>query len=135
MEIKFDKKFIKLHNQTSAQLIDVKMIDLSEMNDNDFIMLCDQDDVWNADKISKTMHDMREQIVLYGNTIPLLVCTDVSVVDSKMNIIHESFRKMNHYNISHLDFAHLLMENKVQGFKNTISSVMIRILVYILSNS
>ena len=85
------------------------------MNDNDFIMLCDQDDVWNADKISKTMHDMREQIVLYGNTIPLLVCTDVSVVDSKMNIIHESFRKMNHYNISHLDFAHLLMENKVQG--------------------
>lgn len=86
-----------------------------EMNDNDFIMLCDQDDVWNADKISKTMHDMREQIVLYGNTIPLLVCTDVSVVDSKMNIIHESFRKMNHYNISHLDFAHLLMENKVQG--------------------
>ena len=86
-----------------------------EMNDDDFIMLCDQDDVWNADKISKTMHDMREQIVLYGNTIPLLVCTDVSVVDSKMNIIHESFRKMNHYNISHLDFAHLLMENKVQG--------------------
>lgn len=86
-----------------------------EMDDNDFIMLCDQDDVWNADKISKTMHNMREQTVLYGNTIPLLVCTDVSVVDSQMNLIYESFRKMNHYDVSHLDFAHLMMENKVQG--------------------
>lgn len=43
MEIKFDKKFIKLHNQTSAQLIDVKMVDLSEMNDNDFNELIEYD--------------------------------------------------------------------------------------------
>lgn len=43
MEIKFDKNFIKLHNQTSAQLIDVKMVDLSEMNDNDFNELIEYD--------------------------------------------------------------------------------------------
>lgn len=43
MEIKFNKNFIKLHNQTSAQLIDVKMVDLSSMNDDDFNELVEYD--------------------------------------------------------------------------------------------
>ncbi len=43
MEIKFNKNFIKLHNQTSAQLIDVKMVDLSCMNDDDFNELKEYD--------------------------------------------------------------------------------------------
>lgn len=43
MEIKFNKNFIKLHNQTSAQLIDVKMVDLSIMNDDDFNELVEYD--------------------------------------------------------------------------------------------
>ena len=47
--------------------------------------------------------------------MPLLVCTDVTVVDDEMKIIHESFRIMNKYQIRHLDFSHLMMENKVQG--------------------
>lgn len=86
-----------------------------QMTDNDFLMLCDQDDVWNTDKIRKTLDGMYELIYNYGNSIPLLVCTDVTVVDAKMNIINESFRKMNHYGIKKLDFSHLMMENKVQG--------------------
>ena len=85
------------------------------MNHDDFIMLCDQDDVWNTDKICRTLEGMKEQIEIYGNDAPLLICTDVSVVDDQMDIIHGSFRKMNHYNINNLDFSHLMMENKVQG--------------------
>lgn len=86
-----------------------------KMKDNDFIMLCDQDDVWNPDKIQKTAKGMNELISEYGNHMPLLVCTDVTVVDERMHIINESFRKMNHYHIKRFDFSHLIMENKVQG--------------------
>ena len=87
----------------------------AKMEKDDFIMLCDQDDIWNPDKIEKTIGDMNNLIKTYGNEMPLLVCTDVTVVDDEMKIIHESFRKMNNYQIRHLDFAHLMMENKVQG--------------------
>lgn len=86
-----------------------------QMKDNDFIMLCDQDDVWNPDKIQKTRAGMKELIAANGNNMPLLVCTDVTVVDERMKLINESFRKMNHYSIKRLDFSHLIMENKVQG--------------------
>lgn len=86
-----------------------------KMNEDDFIMLCDQDDIWNPDKIEKTKSGMDKLIKSYGNEVPLLICTDVTVVDDEMKIIHESFRKMNNYKIKYLDFAHLMMENKVQG--------------------
>ncbi len=85
------------------------------MAEDDYIMLCDQDDIWNPDKIEKTMKGMKELIKTYGNNRPLLVCTDVCVADDDMNVINESFRRMNHYSIKNLDFPHLMMENKVQG--------------------
>lgn len=85
------------------------------MEKDDFIMLCDQDDIWNSDKIEKTERCMNKLIKTYGNEMPLLVCTDVTVVDDELKIIHESFRRMNKYQIRHLDFSHLMMENKVQG--------------------
>lgn len=87
----------------------------AKMEKEDFIMLCDQDDIWNPDKIEKTERCMNNLIKTYGNEMPLLVCTDVIVVDDKLKIIHESFRRMNKYQIRHLDFSHLMMENKVQG--------------------
>lgn len=94
------------------------------MKDNDFIMLCDQDDIWNPNKIQKTKNGMNELISVYGNNMPLLVCTDVTVVDDRMNTINDSFRRMNHYSIKRLDFSHLIMENKVQGCTTMINKSM-----------
>jgi glycosyltransferase involved in cell wall biosynthesis len=95
-----------------------------KMKDNDFIMLCDQDDIWNPNKIQKTKNGMNELISVYGNNMPLLVCTDVTVVDDRMNTINDSFRRMNHYSIKRLDFSHLIMENKVQGCTTMINKSM-----------
>lgn len=85
------------------------------MHDDDFIMLCDQDDIWYRNKIHLTLKHMRRLAAKNGSTIPLLVCSDTEVVDEKKKRIAESFRRMNHYSIKNLDFSHLLMENKVQG--------------------
>lgn len=86
-----------------------------QMKEHDLIMLCDQDDHWNADKIRKTVNGMQQLIRTHGNEMPLLVCTDAAVVDDTMNLLHPSFRNMNHYQIKNMDLPHLLMENKVQG--------------------
>lgn len=86
-----------------------------QMKKDDYIMLCDQDDVWNPNKIEKTLNGMNELTRIYGVNIPLLVCTDVRVVNDTLDIVNESFRRMNHYRINKLDFSHLMMENKVQG--------------------
>lgn len=81
----------------------------------DQIMLCDQDDIWFEDKISKTYSKMNEMMSEYGNSIPLLVSGDVKVIDKNKKIISESYQRSNRYKHDHMDLAHHLMENHIQG--------------------
>ena len=56
----------------------------------DYYALCDQDDVWKPDKIEKTLQRM-QQAEKENGTIPILVHSDVEVVDEKKNQISASF--------------------------------------------
>lgn len=95
-----------------------------EMQSDDFLMLCDQDDVWYNNKIQLTLECMNSLIRKNSNKIPLLVCSDVEVVDEKKKQIAKSYRRMNHYSIKKLDAAHLLMEHKAQGCTIMINKVL-----------
>ena len=53
-------------------------------------MFCDQDDVWNKDKIKKTFEKMLELENLYGDNIPLLVHSDLEVVNEKLETLSSS---------------------------------------------
>jgi glycosyltransferase involved in cell wall biosynthesis len=57
----------------------------------DYVMFCDQDDVWHPDKIALTFHCMREGEREYGASCPLLTHTDLRVVDRELNPIAPSF--------------------------------------------
>lgn len=59
-----------------------------------YTMLCDQDDVWLPDKIELTFKEMQalEQKAEPGT--PLLVHTDLKVVDEQLNIINPSLKSM-----------------------------------------
>ncbi|ABX43458.1 glycosyl transferase family 2 [Lachnoclostridium phytofermentans ISDg] len=80
-----------------------------------YFMCCDQDDVWHADKVSKTLKRMEQMEKRYGVDQPLLVFTDTVIVDENLNEISESFFKTQHFNLNKIDLAHLLMENKCIG--------------------
>jgi len=56
----------------------------------EYVMLCDQDDVWFKNKIEVTLEAMRRLERKYGD-IPLMVCTDLIEVDRNLNLISESF--------------------------------------------
>nr|WP_240155062.1 glycosyltransferase family 2 protein [Chitinophaga sp. Cy-1792] len=58
-----------------------------------YIMLSDQDDVWMNDKITVTMNKLAEMEQHFGNNIPLLVFTDLSVVNNSLTVINPSFWK------------------------------------------
>lgn len=64
---------------------------LLESTTADYIMLSDQDDVWLPEKIATTLHRMHEMEKQYGKSHPLLVHTDLHVVDQSLNQIHPSF--------------------------------------------
>ncbi len=57
----------------------------------DYICFADQDDVWLPDKVSRTKQAMDELEARWGTRLPLLVFTDLHLVDDKLKILHTSF--------------------------------------------
>lgn len=66
--------------------------------ESNYLMLCDQDDIWLPYKISKTLSSMHAAEQRYGSTIPILVHTDLNVVDKELSQIAPSFFKYQNLN-------------------------------------
>ncbi len=92
----------------------------------EYFMFCDQDDVWDKDKIKLTLKTMKVMEKRYGKKTPLLVYTDLSICDEKLTVISPSMRKASGFdNINSL--ARLLVENKVTGNTVMINSALARL--------
>jgi glycosyltransferase involved in cell wall biosynthesis len=80
-------------------------------------MFCDQDDVWLPNKIEQTLKVLQQHEKKFGVETPLLVHTDLNVVDKDLNEIHHSFFKMSRFNPTkiHSNIHFSLMYNCVTG--------------------
>ncbi|MDD2888679.1 MAG: glycosyltransferase family 2 protein [Aliarcobacter sp.] len=87
----------------------------SKNNEAKYFMFCDQDDVWNNDKIETTLKKMQELEKLYGNEIPILVHTDLEVVDKKLETLSDSMWKSEHINPKANTLNKLLIQNTITG--------------------
>jgi len=80
----------------------------------DYVMLCDQDDVWMPDKIEKTLDKMRF-LENKHNSCPLLVFADLRVVDRQLNVISNSYKKSMNSNFNRTRFNQVLIQNVITG--------------------
>ncbi len=71
---------------------------LLEYSTADYTMFCDQDDVWLPRKIELTLEKMRSLEERHGSNTPLLVYTDMHVVDENLSVTAESFWKNQAFN-------------------------------------
>jgi glycosyltransferase involved in cell wall biosynthesis len=94
----------------------------------DYVMFCDQDDVWKPDKIAVTLKRMRHMESQKGRETPIAVFTDAVVVDQELQVLKESFFESGHLNPKKTDLPHLLMENKLIGCTVMLNSALRRIL-------
>ena len=84
---------------------------LLKLSSAEYIMFCDQDDVWDSDKIAKTLDFFRQNE--YGG--PLLVHTDMRITDENDSIISDSFNKMQGIDPYKNSLNILLVQNTVTG--------------------
>ena len=80
-----------------------------------YYMFCDQDDVWNRDKIKITLERMKFIEKKFGKDKAHLVFTDANVVDENLELIYHSFFRSQCLYPYRTDLAHMLMENKCIG--------------------
>lgn len=82
---------------------------------SDYVMFSDQDDVWLPDKIENTFNKMMEMEKEYGKNTPVLIHTDLKVVDKNLNTINDSLFKMMNMDSERCAFNNLLVQNIVTG--------------------
>lgn len=84
-----------------------------------YLLFCDQDDVWHKDKITRQVNAMlaTEAESSDGKTEaqPVLVHTDLRVVDEKLETIAESFAQFQGLPSERNSFQNLLVSNLVTG--------------------
>ena len=108
---------INLINDTLGQLgPSLSFGRILETADSDYVMFCDQDDIWLPDKIKITFDKIKEIERKYGLNTPVLIHTDLKVVDKDLNVIANSFWKYQHLNPEKgKTLNRLLVQNVITG--------------------
>ncbi|MFJ8067874.1 glycosyltransferase family 2 protein [Peribacillus sp. NPDC096447] len=81
----------------------------------DYIMFCDQDDFWKPKKIEMSLEKMGYLEKKYSKKVPILVHTDLEVVDGNLNQLSESMFKYQQLNSENKKLNQLLTQNNVTG--------------------
>lgn len=88
---------------------------LSENCTSRYMLYSDQDDVFNPEKISRLMDAMQNAERQWGRDLPILVFSDQTVVDEKLNVIEPSLMRCQKQAFDSFDYHALLIQNVVTG--------------------
>lgn len=108
---------------------------LLENSKENYIMFADQDDVWLPNKISSMLERMKCYESLHGKNTPILIHSDLTVTDEKLNVISPSlwdFQKINP-NLSSLN--RILVENTITGCASIFNKTLTKLITPIPPNA
>lgn len=82
---------------------------------SDYVMFSDHDDIWLPDKIERSMVEMRGLEEKFGRESPLLVHTDLKVVNEHLHVLSDSLYAWGGLDPSRNAPRQLLLQNVIWG--------------------
>ena len=86
---------------------------LAKKSTSDYIAFCDQDDVWLPNKLETSMQAMCDA-EKENTSLPILVYSDLKVVDNNLNPISPSFFSYSNYR-KNPQLQHIICQNQITG--------------------
>jgi len=95
-----------------------------------YVALADQDDIWGADKLEHELETLRSREAEVGSAVPLLVHSDLTVVDEQLRPLHESFLASQRLvPDGGAPLPRLLTQNFVTGCTTVINRALLRVVL------
>jgi glycosyltransferase involved in cell wall biosynthesis len=88
---------------------------LSEQSAAPYVAFCDQDDIWHEDKLALSLSAMKESEARHGSDLPILVFSDMAIVDEDGRVIASSLWKQAHVRPDRATLGAMLVQNLVSG--------------------
>lgn len=88
---------------------------IRQSGDADRILLCDQDDVWEPEKLSVLKKELDRMESEYGAETPILVHSDCSLINEAGELTGESFFRHQGWDPAAVTLPPLLVQNNVTG--------------------
>ena len=95
---RYQSKFIYLTDNVTNRGAKESFMWLLDKVQAEYYMFCDQDDVWKKNKIEVSLDKIRELEKLNPGK-PAMVHTDLTVVDSNLEVLYDSFWQWKKYNV------------------------------------
>jgi len=115
-ERRFPQRFQVLLSEGPLAGAKENFLALMESSTSPYVCFCDQDDVWMSHKLSLSLESMHRLEATWGKDLPLLVFSDLRLVDERLALLHDSFwrhEKIHPHRIRR--FAAILVQNVVTG--------------------
>lgn len=93
----------------------------------DYMLFCDQDDVWYPDKVQKTRKALEDAESEWGRDMPVLVFSDQTPTDAELKPLAPSLMRYQDQYFGHFDYRSLLMQNVVTGGATGVNRALARL--------
>jgi glycosyltransferase involved in cell wall biosynthesis len=98
---------------------------LCDLSTTPVIAFSDQDDVWNPEKVAKSVDALLKLEERWGQDKPLLVHHDFTFVDAEKTVLHESFDRANGNRKAHPPKLRMPFAADVHGFSMTVNRALL----------
>lgn len=114
-QLKYPEKIVLIEDEEKGLGAKLNFGRLLSYSNSEYCMFCDQDDVWNDAKIEICLNKMKKIESKYSSKMPILVNTNLKVVDNNLETINESFWDYQQIDGVNTEIGKLIVENNVTG--------------------
>jgi len=112
---KYPEKITRVYSGVRCGAAEIRFGGVRKNKKSRYMLYSDQDDVFNPEKMSRLMDAMQNAERQWGRDLPILVFSDQTVVDEKLNVIEPSLMRCQKQAFDSFDYHALLIQNVVTG--------------------